>query len=194
MSVMKKDIVNILFGDSIAYGLYDNEYFGWFNRLRNKSEFMQKQFYLNLSVPGQCSGEILKRFELEIKNRINNQDIFYIVFAFGINDALKLKSNKSYEKMFENNILKLISLSKKYTNNICFLGLFDVDFNIRIEYDQACIDIINSKLELLCKNNQIKFINMKDVINTEDLYDGLHPNEIGHEKISEYIYKSLIIL
>ncbi len=188
---MKKDIVNILIGDSIAYGLGDNKYFGWFNRLRLKNKDMLKEFYFNLSIPGESSNEIVKRFELEIRNRINDQDTFNIIFSFGIKDALKLKNNKEYLETFINNVLNIILISKKYTNNIYFLGLIDVNLDIRTEYDIESINKINNELELICINNKINFINMKNVLDIDDLYDGLHPNEIGHEKICNYVFNEL---
>lgn len=188
---MKKDIVNILIGDSIAYGLGDNKYFGWFNRLRLKNKDMLKEFYFNLSIPGESSNEIVKRFELEIRNRINDQDTFNIIFSFGIKDALKLKNNKEYLETFINNVLNIILISKKYTNNIYFLGLIDINLDIRTEYDIESINKINNELELICINNKINFINMKNVLDIDDLYDGLHPNEIGHEKICNYVFNEL---
>ena len=67
---MKKDTVNIIFGDSIAYGLGDTECFGWLNRLRKKDEKLLKEFFLNLSIPGQSSSEIVERFEFELKRNL----------------------------------------------------------------------------------------------------------------------------
>lgn len=185
---MKQDIVNILIGDSIAYGLGDNECFGWYNRLRKKNTEMLKQFYFNLSIPGQSSCEILERFEIELKNRVNNTDLFNILFAFGIKDALKLKKDKQYIKVFENNVIKLINIAKKYTDRIYFLGLLDVDVIIRTEYNQESISQINELLKLICEKNNAGFISMADVVSKNDLFDGLHPNEVGHDKISNYIY------
>ena len=188
---MKKDTINIIFGDSIAYGLGDNEYFGWWNRLRKKDEKLLKEYFLNLSIPGQCSFEITERFEFEFKKRFNHDDKFKIFFAFGIKDALKLEDNKKYIKKFEQNVIKLINIAKKYTTDIYFLGLLNVNETIKTNYKKENIDTINNCLKLLCQKNSIKFINMLDVLNPNDLYDGLHPNEIGHEKISQYLYEKL---
>lgn len=186
-----KDTVNIIFGDSIAYGLGDTEYFGWLNRLRKKDEKLLKEFFLNLSIPGQSSSEIIERFEFELKNRFNSSDNFKIFFSFGIKDTLKLDNDKNYLKTFEKNVIELIKISKKYTNNIYFLGLLNVDVAIRTNYKKDNINIINKSLELLCSKYSVKFINMFGVININDLCDGLHPNKSGHEKISQYLYKCL---
>lgn len=190
---MKKDIVNIIFGDSIAYGLGDTEYFGWVNRLRKKDEKLLKEFFLNLSIPGQSSTEIVERFEFELKKRFNHEDEFKIFFSFGVKDALKLRYDKSYLKIFEHNVTELIEIAKKYTTNIYFLGILNVDETIKIDYKRKNVDIINECLKFLCHKHSIKFVNMIDVIDVNDLCDGLHPNELGHEKISQYLYESLYI-
>lgn len=188
---MKKDIVNIILGDSIAYGLGDTEYFGWINRLRKNDEKLLKEFFLNLSIPGQSSTEIVERFEFELKKRFNLEDEFKILFSFGVKDALKLRYDKSYLKTFKHNVTELIEIAKNYTTNIYFLGLLNVDETIKIDYKRKNVDIINECLKSLCYEYSIKFVNMIDVIGVNDLCDGLHPNELGHEKISQYLYESL---
>ena len=70
-----KDIVTIIFGDSISYGLYDNE-LGWSYRLRKKLGY--NHFIFNLAIPGQSSFDILNKFEIELKNRYNTSDDFKI--------------------------------------------------------------------------------------------------------------------
>lgn len=188
---MKKDTVNIIFGDSIAYGLGDTEYFGWWNRLRKKDEKLLKEFFFNLSIPGQSSSEIVERFEFELKRRFNLDDEFKFFFSFGIKDALKLGYDKTHLKIFEHNVIELIKIAKNYTTNIHFLGLLNVNETIRVGYKRENIDTINECLESLCHKYSINFINMFDVINIKDLCDGLHPNELGHEKISQYLYECL---
>lgn len=188
---MNKDIVNVIFGDSIAYGLYDNEYWGWWNRLKTKDENMSKSFYFNLSIPGQSSIDIAKRFQIEFENRYNIDDDFNIIFAFGIKDALLLNENPNHLKLFEDNIINTINHSKKYNTNIYFLGLLDVDLKERTQYQQENIDIIDKTLEKICNENKVSYINMKNIIDIKELTDGLHPNSIGHTKIADHIYKSI---
>ena len=64
---MNKDTVTIIFGDSIAYGLYDIKKYGWANRIKEKLN--KNNFFFNLAIPGQNSIDILNKFELELKNR-----------------------------------------------------------------------------------------------------------------------------
>ena len=86
-----KDIVSLIFGDSIVYGLYDKEFGGWVNRVRIKLEQRAKNnFIMNLGIPGQTSNDILNILELEIKNRYNTNDRFNLIFSFGIKDSLPI--------------------------------------------------------------------------------------------------------
>ncbi len=189
---MKKDLVNIIFGDSIAYGLYDYEYYGWPTRIRKKLDEQDINNYLvNLSIPGQNSNDILNRFENEILPRYNHEDTFYLIFSFGIKDALLLNKDKKHQETFQNNLEKIIDISKKYTTNIYFLGLLELDLEKRSEYIKNNINIINNILKETCKIKKTKYIDMTNIINIKDLSDGLHPNELGHTKISDYLYKEI---
>lgn len=61
----------LCFGDSIIHGRGELPSIGWVGRL--KLEFERKDFYnlvYNLGVPGDSSTTLLKRFEIEIKNRV----------------------------------------------------------------------------------------------------------------------------
>ena len=42
-------------------------------------------------------------------------------------------------------------------------------------------------LKFLCKYKDVDFLSMSGVVNQNNLFDGLHPNQIVHEKISKYI-------
>ena len=188
---MEKDIINIIVGDSIAYGYGDNELFGWHNRLRKKNDKLQNQFYFNLSIPGQSSIEIAKRFEQEFLSRFNNDDIFNVIFAFGIKDALKLTNDATHKGIFENNVQRIISFTKQHTSNITFLGLLDVDTNVRPNYSIKCIKTIDNILKSICEKKEIKYISMSGVVPLDDLVDGIHPNESGYQKICDYLLKNL---
>ena len=127
-----KDTVSIIFGDSISYGLYDEETLGWVNRV--KLNLNNNHYFFNLAIPGQSSKDILDKFEIELKNRYNEQDSFKLIFAFGIKDALLLGKDNNHINVFKENVLKIIKISKNYTEDINFIGLIKPNFNIDNTY------------------------------------------------------------
>ena len=78
-----------IFGDSIAYGAWDPAG-GWVERLRQwlfvttRDEYNLGTFLYNLSVVGDTTTDLLKRFLPEIEARQSGDMIF---FAAGLNDA-----------------------------------------------------------------------------------------------------------
>ena len=80
-----------IFGDSIAYGAWDPEG-GWVERLRQwvfgttRGEYNRGTFLYNLSIVGDTTAELLKRFPTELEARQPAPGAL-IVFAAGINDA-----------------------------------------------------------------------------------------------------------
>ena len=188
---MNKDVVTIIFGDSIAYGLFDNEYCGWTNRIRIKLE-RKNNFVFNLAIPGQNSFDILNKFEQELINRYNKEDEFKIIFSFGIKDTLLISQDNKID-YFRNNVLEIIKKTKEYTEDIYFIGLLKPDITIRKEYKLDNVILIDNCLEEICKLQNVKYVRIRDIISNEYLSDGLHPNEEGHKKlaniIEEKIYK-----
>ena len=176
-----KDVVTLIFGDSIAYGLYDKE-LGWSYRL--KKELTNNHFIFNLAIPGSSSNDILNKFEIELKNRYNDIDNFKLIFSFGIKDTLNNNINE-----FKDNLLKIINISKKYTKDITFIGLIKPDIEKRTEYNLDIVILFNDVIEKLCNEEKIKFIKIIDLITKEQLVDGLHPNNTGHKIIKDEVLK-----
>lgn len=186
------DVVSIVFGDSIVYGLHDKELGGWVNRVRMFLENnLNNNFVINLGIPGQNSSDILERFENEIKMRYNDSDNFNIIFSLGIKDSLLLSKDEKHIVKFERNILEIIDKTKKYTKNIYFIGLIKTDNKKRREYKQKNIIQIDKSLEKICKKNNVEYIKLRNLIDKEHLQDGLHPNNLGHKKISEIILQKI---
>ena len=157
-----KDIVSIIFGDSIAYGVGDKKYYGWVNRLRNKVN--DNNFIFNLGIPGQDSNDILNRFEQELINRFNYEDIFNLIFLFGVNDSKYLDYDNEYINIFKKNVQKIIDISIKYTKNIYFLGLINPDTNIRTNHNTKNVLLIDSELKYVCKENNVSYIELNKLI------------------------------
>lgn len=206
----------LVFGDSVVWGAWDKEG-GWVARLRkfldkrtlSIPEFHNTDFLMvyNLGVSGDSSGWLLKRFEPEVMQRLKEKDRTIIIIAIGKNDSCFLENKKSFmtpPKQFEKNIQKLISLSRKYSSKIIFVGTAMIDetktmpiywnknMHCRNEHLKQYNDIIKS----VCAKKKIRFIDIYGKFAKTDykklLEDGLHPNSEGHKMIFETVKDFLV--
>ncbi len=194
----------LIFGASTTHGNWD-VLGGWANRLRlhvikkilaNQSELHGHVF--NLGIPGDMTSDLLKRIEPEIKARLFYPETVILVSA-GTNDSrLRFSDKKPFtsEAQFRKNVEKICEITKKYSNKVLFVGYTPVDekrtnpwggeafLNERIKrFD----DITKS----VCKTKNIPFVSLFETFGTEDfleyMYDGLHPNSLGHETMFDLI-------
>lgn len=179
-----------IFGDSITWGASDSEKGGWVER--TKVYFGEKYDIdvYNLGVSGDATEDLLVRIESESKVREPN----IIVFAVGVNDAQFIhstNSNRISENDFRNNIGKLYEIAKKFVPKIIFVGLSPVDesktkpipWNTDKTYTNERIKKFDQIIEDFCSKKNLKFIPINDLLNNDDLIDGLHPNIQGHIKM-----------
>ena len=190
-----------VFGASITWGAFDSEKGGWVNRLK-LINFTQGGGYIdiyNLGISGDTTNELLERIDTELFAR--NPDI--IIFSIGANDSSYLKSkNNNYVdlKKFKENLNELYKKSKKFTKEIIFVGLTKIDekklnpipWDNDICYTDKNIAVYNLAIKNFCKENNLPFIEMFDLLDDEDLDDGLHPNSDGHEKMFNRVKDFLI--
>ena len=183
-----------IFGGSITWGAGDSEKGGWAERL--KVYFGEKydiEIY-NLGVSGNTTEDLLCRIKNESKVREPN----IIVFAIGVNDAQFIhstKSNRISENDFKNNIKKLYEIAKRFVSKIIFVGLTPVDesktkpipWDTDKTYTNERIKKFDQIIKDFCSENNLKFILINDLLNNDDLIDGLHPNTQGHIKMFETI-------
>ncbi len=180
-----------IFGDSITYGPRNH---GWVNLLKDYFEEKDGDNIYNLGISGNSTADLLNRVEVEAKAREAN----LIVFAIGVNDAQfihSINNNRISENDFKNNIKKLFEIAKKFTSKIIFIGLTSVDqtktkpipWNTDITYTSKRIKKFDLIIKNFCTENNLKFIPVNDLLNNDDLIDGLHPNAKGHIKIFQRI-------
>lgn len=192
----------IIFGDSIAFGEWDKEG-GWAARLRKYTDqkvidtnFETYISIYNAGISGDTTETLLLRFENELKARFDAEDQNSIIIAIGINDSqvsVKEGSNLVFPEVFKSNLEKLISISKKYTQKIIFVGLTPVDeekvnpmpWKVTHSYLQREVKKYNQMVKDICDENKIEFINLLPAFLEKDfkslLIDGVHPNTQGHE-------------
>lgn len=194
-----KDTNILVFGDSIVYGLYDKSMQGWVNRLKNYyGNNHQHVCVYNLGIPAETTKDLLIRIESEIKCRLASNTI--ILLAIGINDSQLVDNhNRTDIKSFTENVDTLISIARKYSSDVAYIGLTDVDdtrvkpasFNRHKSYDNHRIALFNNSIMNTCVSNNIPFINLSGLLSKDDLADGIHPNDAGHNKIYRRIKEEI---
>lgn len=186
-----------VFGDSTGLGVWDSEKGGWANRLwLFLGEIFDIDFY-NLSICGGTTNTILVRFETEA--RIRKADMF--IFQSGGNDAA-CDGKGNYQvapDQFKNNTEEIIKRAKKITEKIIFIGSEIVDEQKtnpapwgETYYMNENIKKYNEIMKKVCSRQNVLFLDTFDLLNNNDLDDGLHPNVEGHRKMFEKI-KNFII-
>lgn len=201
--------INIyVFGDSIAWGCWDIKKGGWVDRLKvyfqaQKYSDKFRVYLYNLSVGGDTTNWLLDRFKNEIKERItqNNKERKFdiIIFAIGMNDSRTKNPRVSFNK-FQKNIYKLIEQAKEFTPKVVFVGFnkvnkakrFPVHWNGAKEYNNENIVKYNSAMKEICRKKKVHFVSILNLLEREDLEDGVHPNIEGHRKIFERVKNFLL--
>lgn len=191
---MKKPESICIFGDSTAWGAWDLEEGGWARRLWKYVGIRDENYVeiYNLSISGGTSETVLERFENESK--IRNADA--LIFQTGGNDASREHGKKEHRvspEQFEHNIRQIIQHAKKITDKIIFLGFRNVDESKSVPVSWIAIDYFNTDLQKydsvmkkVCYEQDVLFCDISELKNSE-LYDGVHPNEVGHQKIFEQV-------
>ena len=194
-----KDINILVFGDSITYGVKKKKKSGWVNRLRLALENDNSNNYytiFNLGISGDVTEGIKNRFDNECKIRFNKNDNTIIIFSIGINDSQNIKDeDRVLLGTFRNNVISLINSAKKYTNNILFIGLTKVDESkvtpLPWDKDKCYLNnkiiIFDKELKNICLENNVDYLYIYDLLELEELFDGLHPNNVGHQKICDKV-------
>lgn len=200
----------LIFGDSITYGASDLEG-GWVARLRkyvDQKGLTDPDYYnivYNLGISGNNSTHILKRFEFEVQQRIDEDEDTVIFFAVGTNDSQLFKGNfRTEPDQFEKNLAQLYALARKYSQKVIFVGLFPVDeaktcprpSHQEKFYKNENLERNNKIIKEFCQQNKLLFIDIYDHFGKTEylklLDDGLHPNIEGHKQIYELIKEVLI--
>lgn len=201
----------LVFGDSITYGAWDTMRGGWADRLKSfcmEKELENSRFdyaVYNLGISGDNTENVLRRLENEINCRIWKDEKIIIIFAIGVNDSWFINSENSFKVApdnFRNNLKEIIKISQKFSSSIAFIGLTPVDeirtilWDIDISYKNEYISNYDNIIKLICRENNIHFIDMFGEFNKVDykklLEDGLHPNSEGHQKMFEIVRNYLL--
>jgi len=209
---MGTDIKILVFGDSDAYGAWDYDG-GWVEHLRK--ELTKKvidtgqKFYCtlyNLSISGNTTENLLKRFESEAKHRVDKNEKIIIIFAVGANDTIKDRKGNIWTKpaKFAKNAEKLTAIARKYSDNIIYVLPAPVDeartnpvfWDADVNYKNARLKEYNEMIKAACAKNGAQVIDIFGKWIKTDyktlLDDGVHPNSRGHKLIFDEVKKFLV--
>jgi acyl-CoA thioesterase-1 len=179
-----------IWGDSIVYGSCDQEGLGWVGRLRKNFPIDDYTAVYNRGVSGDTTENLLKRFSIEAESIRPDT----IVFAIGINDS-KYPTGEGESLVpledFKKNVRTLIEQARAYTENIFIISTTSVGDdaeNMIPRFLNAQIQTYSSALKEIADEEQISFVDVSNALDMHtDLYDGLHPNAQGYEKLYRVI-------
>ncbi len=183
------------FGDSITFGMGADTNGGWVSLLNEKLQKESKDIeIINKGVPGDTSKDLLERIE----ESLLYTNPYVVIIAIGINDAQFISFTKNFLvpiEIFENNLMRLVEKVQKFTKNIVFVGLINVDetkvapvtMNDYIYFYNSKIELFDAKIKEVAYKNNLHFVELFGLLNSNDLSDGLHPNEAGYKKIADKI-------
>jgi lysophospholipase L1-like esterase len=200
----------LVFGDSVTQGFWDGEG-GWVSRIRkisDKQEIERTNAHsptiFNLGVSGNSSDDVASRIEAETDARLSESVAFII--AAGLNDSrTKAGLNFSDIDRYTKNLETILGKARNYSDKILFLGLTPCDerrtnpvswgdsgyTNKRIrEFNAVLLNFIQNNVGFV--DIFVPFSTVQD--QTDLLFDGLHPNDEGHQLIADLVWPRLLDL
>ncbi len=185
-----KDINILVFGDEIV----DYKYI--LSRILEYDSSDNYYTVLNFEMLGDTTEDVKNRFDDECKAICSKDTKPIIIFSIGVNDTQNINGeDKVCLEAFINNIITIINSAKKYTDNILFIGLTKVDES-KIEffpwnkdkcYSDSKIILFDFVLKEICLENNVDYIDAYDLLESKDLFDGLHLNANGQHKVCNKI-------
>ena len=190
----------VVFGDSITKG-FDDSQGGWVHRLKRDLENRDNSDYsiYNCGIDGDNTKNLLKRFKIENEARyFEGNDEHIVAFAIGINDSSRCEKNNIYHvplEEFKENMNTLIHQAQELSTRIIIIGLTSVDENkttpvpwiSTVSYYQKNVELYNSALQEIAQHHNLEFIELLNTVPLDEMEDGLHPNDRGHEKIYQKV-------
>jgi lysophospholipase L1-like esterase len=189
----------LIFGASVTWGAWDSEKGGWVNRLRLFIEDGYEDIDVyNLGISGDNIEGLLDRFENEVTARTEGELI--LIFSVGDNDSAKNSDKSLPLEEFKTKLKKLVEISKRYTEKIIFLGIRGLDESRThsfgedgmASYSLKDLKEYNNEVKKVALEENVYFLEMKELLKDEEFEDGLHPNSEGHDKIYNDVRDFLI--
>ena len=170
----------VLAGDSITEMYNHTELFAQYEKDSGLRVY-------NRGISGDTSNRLLERFY----DNVLNIEPRNIVLLIGTNDI----NCGADDECIVANINKIIELTEKHcqSTNVVVIGVYPVNrtINNQGKRNNARIAELNKKIELLCRDNSITYININNSLEDENgnlsrefTYDGLHLNAKAFEIVT----------
>lgn len=155
----------------------------------------EKMNLYNISISGDTSDDLIKRFPAECEAR----KPAVVVFAIGVNDSRYIDDEEHDDvslDQYEQNLQELIDKASIYADNIYCVWLTPVieskvmplPWSTRKYYTNERIKRYDQKLQEVAEKNKVSYIDVFGLIDENDLSgDGIHPERSGHQKIYEKV-------
>ncbi len=124
-----------------------------------------------------------------------------VCLQIGTNDILSLyeldTAGERLEVLVDKIFAKLPSDGKLFLATIPYMDANDTTYisaeHFTVEFMDECVDNYNAQVRALVEKKQsegknISLADVNGVLSKEDLYDGVHPNEKGYEKMGDFWY------
>lgn len=172
----------VLIGDSITEGFGVSREATYSTLVQEKLKKAQKNWTLvNSSISGSTSASAPSRMKWILKSKPD-----LILLAIGANDALRGLKLEATKK----NLLEALQLAKKEGVKVVLAGMLAPP-NYGKKYSQDFAQLYRD----LARESKVKLIPflLEGVAGRTEMNiaDGIHPNEKGHQIISEIVYKAI---
>lgn len=144
------------------------------------------------------------RITEELQNSmVNSNNHWTVVFSIGMNDCgMSNGENKVSKEQYRKNLEKIITKSKKFADQVIAVGLNPIDEQ-KLNESERLRNYLNSEVKeyenvfrQVCSEKSVKIIPTFEKLQRQEqwnkmLFDGLHPNSKGHEKIYQIVNKPI---
>jgi lysophospholipase L1-like esterase len=194
----------LIFGDSITEGYWDSQG-GWADRLKRQSyqydlengKIGDGNSVINLGISADTAERILARIESDSLARKADQGDAIFIVAVGVNDSAAEGKSTDYRftpDQYRENLLKIIAIIKKWTNDIILVGLTPVDESLTnaiygdVWQTNERVAMFDAVMREVAQQEGARFVDILKGMSEHNyksmLTDGLHPNDLGHEWIA----------
>ena len=194
--------VYLCIGDSITKGS-GFPASSWVSLLAENKENQQDENNLvyNLGIASDTTENLLSRMDIEMSSRKKSYLDTISILAIGINDSKYHRDSDTQEvelEKFKENYKLILKKVENLSDKVYVLGLTRVNEDLMNPSPYDDVSFLNSKIDeydaiikSLCKDMGVQYISMMDVIENNDLIDGIHPNDKGYAKMYNNINKFL---